>query len=151
MFPSVGRSDSWKRHQIDLVTAGGPRPLGEHMDVILPDQLPGFLSEKDRATAPAGPALAPGGIARFSQQLRALSSLNARLICMDSDEPVYGEMVDGVGRVLNSDVCALFLRAPMAPQLILEGVSGMEMPGHDRVIGLEEQHRPNSPFRVHKR
>jgi HD-GYP domain-containing protein (c-di-GMP phosphodiesterase class II) len=112
------------------------------MDVILPDQLPGFLRDKDAGDRAAGPAIAPGGIARFSQQLRALSSLNARLICMESDQPVYGEMVDGVGRVLNADVCALFLRAPTAPQLVLEGIAGMEMPHQHRVISLDDYNRP---------
>ena len=117
------------------------RLSGKLMDVILPDQLPGFLTEKERETVPATPA-APGGIARFSQQLRALSSLNTRLICMEPDEPVYGEMVNGIGRVLSADLCALFLRAPTAPQLILEGVSGVEMSVCERVIGLDEYRRP---------
>ncbi len=112
------------------------------MDVILPDQLPGFLSEKERAHDATTTVAVPGGIARFSQQLRALSSLNARLICMEADEPVYGEMVAGVGRVLNTDVCALFLRAPTAPQLILEGITGAEMPAEHRVVGLDEYRRP---------
>ena len=111
------------------------------MDVILPDQLPGFLTEKERETAPAV-STTPSGIARFSQQLRALSSLNTRLVCMESDEPVYGEMVNGIGRVLNADLCALFLRAPTAQHLILEGVAGAELPAGERVVGLDELQRP---------
>jgi HD-GYP domain-containing protein (c-di-GMP phosphodiesterase class II) len=61
---------------------------------------------------------------------------------MEADRPVYGEMVDGVRRVMNTDVCALYLRAPTAPQLILEGIVGAEMPDRHRVIGLDEYQRP---------
>jgi len=113
------------------------------MDVILPDQLPGRIADRERAAsgiAVAEPA--SSGLARFSQQLRALSSLNARLICMEADRPVYSEMVQGVGRVMNADACALFLRGPAPDQLVLEGLAGATMPVAQRTLGLDELQRP---------
>ncbi len=122
------------------------------MDVILPDQLPEILAARQAATAVAEPASrAPGGapgapgasgLARFSQQLRALSSLNARLICMEADQPVYGEMVEGVRRVLNIPVCAIFLHDRHGDHLVLEGASGLEAMPEERRVSLAEDWRP---------
>jgi len=113
------------------------------MDVILPDQLPGFLAEKDRAQdATVRPAPGSSGLARFSQQLRALSSLNTQLVCMDAQAPAYEEMVRGISRVLSCDVCALFLHVTQSDHLALEAMVGMEMNGWMRVIGLNEFQRP---------
>lgn len=117
------------------------RADGETMDVILPDQLPELIASAERESQARAPVSGAGGLARFSQQLRALSSLNTRLICMDSDEPVYGDMVDGVGRVMRADICALYLQAPTARHLILEGVTGLESPGR-RVVSVDETRRP---------
>jgi HD-GYP domain-containing protein (c-di-GMP phosphodiesterase class II) len=113
------------------------------MDVILPDQLPDLLASRQATAVAAPPPAAPDtGIARFSQQLRALSSLNARLICMEADQPVYGEMVEGIRRVLNTDACALFMHERRDDQLVLEGVSGLEVLPEDRRIHLREAWRP---------
>jgi HD-GYP domain-containing protein (c-di-GMP phosphodiesterase class II) len=117
------------------------------MDVILRDQLPDLLARRNQsATAVAEmPASAPAAVpslARFAQQLRALSSLNARLICMEVDKPVYNEMVQGVGRVLNTDCCALFLITPVSANLELVGIAGAEMPVERRLLSLEEAQRP---------
>lgn len=118
------------------------------MTVILRDQLPDLLNRRgDIALAGSvavAEAPAPQGqsLARFAQQLRALSSLNARLICMEADKPVYGEMVRGVGRVLNSDLCALFLRQHGGDYLDLVGLVGTEMPDGVRRLRLDDLTRP---------
>jgi HD-GYP domain-containing protein (c-di-GMP phosphodiesterase class II) len=118
------------------------------MDVILPDQLPDLLARRQAEAASAVavaeaplPAAAPT-LTRFSQQLRALSALNAHLICMDGDKPVYNQMVQGVGRVLNADLCALYLLSPATDHLDLVGVAGAELPGGKHRLDLDEVQRP---------
>ncbi|MEZ4388015.1 MAG: HD domain-containing protein [Candidatus Krumholzibacteriia bacterium] len=123
------------------------------MDVILPDQIDQFLagtaasasaqaSAQAQAQAQAGTTRAPTDLARFSQQLRALSSLNTRLICMEADQPVYTEMVKGVARVLNVEVCALYMLDTLCGQLKLEGVAGAEIAPSDRRLALDDARRP---------
>jgi HD-GYP domain-containing protein (c-di-GMP phosphodiesterase class II) len=113
------------------------------MDVILPDQLPGFLATKERSLAQSSPGDGGReGLARFSQQLRALSSLNTRLICMDEQAPAYQEIVRGVGRVLDCDICMLFLHTTGSNHLVLEGLVGAEMPEDARIFFLDELNRP---------
>ncbi len=113
------------------------------MDVILPDQLPGLLADRRRTTSAAALDRAPQpNLARISQQLRALSSLNARLICMEADKPVYDEMVRGVSRVLGADLCALFLRAVSQDHLEIVGLAGAEVPHDRRRLSLDEVQRP---------
>ncbi|HOX26030.1 MAG TPA: HD domain-containing protein [Candidatus Krumholzibacteria bacterium] len=112
------------------------------MDVILPDQLPGFIAERDRVAAATVLEPAVPDLVRFSQQLRALSSLNARLICMEADHPVYGEMVRGISRILNIDMCALFMREPAGAHLVLEGIAGAARPAGRCLLGLDELQRP---------
>lgn len=114
------------------------------MDVILPDQLDSLFGDK-QATAPmpeAGTSTAPSELSRFSQQLRALSSLNTRLIVMEADQPVYGEMVRGVARVMNVEVCALFMAVPESGQLVLEGAHGCEVSPSDHRIMIDDLRRP---------
>lgn len=115
------------------------------MDVILRDQLPELLTRRNEAAllAAEAPAKTPN-LARFSQQLRALSSLNARLICMEADRPVYNEMVQGVRRVMNTDICGLFLLTATADQLDLVGLAGkdIEMPLEHGRLALSEIQRP---------
>jgi HD-GYP domain-containing protein (c-di-GMP phosphodiesterase class II) len=113
---------------------------GYPMDVILPDQLD-TLTERS-AVPPLVEAGAPSELARFSQQLRALSSLNTRLICMEADQPVYDQMVEGVARVLNIEICGLFMARPETEQLFLEGVVGVDVPVDQRFIAFEELARP---------
>lgn len=84
----------------------------------------------------------PSELARVSQQLRALSSLNTRLICMEGNQPVYGEMVSGVARVMNIDVCALYMYDRDARQLKLEGVSGAEEPHEDHWLDEGDVEHP---------
>jgi hypothetical protein len=112
------------------------------MDVILPDQLPGLIADRKAATATVESRTSPPTLARFSQQLRALSSLNARLICMEADAPVYNEMVQGVGRVLRADSCALFLCTNSADHLDLVGLAGGEAAAVERRLPLGEVRRP---------
>ncbi len=113
------------------------------MDVILPDQLDSLLLDKQPAgVAEPGTMAAPSELARFSQQLRALSSLNTRLICMEADQPVYGEMVEGVARVMNSEVCALFMASPGGRHLVLEGVNGSVVAPEDHRLDLDDLSRP---------
>ncbi|MBD3221472.1 HD domain-containing protein [bacterium] len=113
------------------------------MDVILPDQLDSLLADKPtRAAAEPGTTAAPSELARFSQQLRALSSLNTRLICMEADQPVYGEMVEGVSRVMNIEVCALFMAARDQQHLVLEGVVGVDVAPEDQRLHLDDHTRP---------
>ena len=112
------------------------------MDVILPDQLPGLLAGRAQVADQAESRTGTQSLARFSQQLRALSSLNARLICMEADQPVYDEMVRGVGRVLGCDCCALFLQTPAKDGLELVGLVGAEIPLAARRLRLDETQRP---------
>jgi len=127
----------------DRILVGGFGPLGEPMDVILPDQIDALMAESAMApTAMPGTSRAPSDLARVSQQLRALSSLNTRLICMEADQPVYGEMVEGVARVMNIEVCALFMLDRNAQQLALEGVAGAEVAREDYRLDLDEMNRP---------
>jgi HD-GYP domain-containing protein (c-di-GMP phosphodiesterase class II) len=113
------------------------------MDVILPDQLDALLADRDPVVRPEpGTAAMPSGLARFSQQLRALSSLNTRLICMEADQPVYGEMVMGVARVLNVEICALYMLDGAGERLALAGVKGAEIAPSDRRLSLDDLQRP---------
>jgi HD-GYP domain-containing protein (c-di-GMP phosphodiesterase class II) len=112
------------------------------MDVILPDQLPAVIAAKKAQAADPQPTAGGSGLGRFSQQLRALSSLNARLICMEADQPVYGEMVRGISRVLNSDACALFMHEDGDGYLTVEGSNGHGIVENDREISLAEAWRP---------
>jgi HD-GYP domain-containing protein (c-di-GMP phosphodiesterase class II) len=113
------------------------------MDVILPDQLEHVMTAPAvHGQSTAGTSVAPSDLARVSQQLRALSSLNTRLICMEADQPIYGEMVAGVARVLNIDACALYLFEPASQQLVLEGVYGAEVDPALRRLDLDRLDRP---------
>jgi len=114
------------------------------MDVILPDQLDTLLADRAVMARPeAGTTAAPSELARFSQQLRALSSLNTRLICMEADQPVYGEMVKGVSRVLNGEICALYMLDGGGDRLALAGVEGAEIAPSDRWLSLDDFQRPS--------
>ena len=101
------------------------------MDVLLPDQI---FAGSDAAVATVLDAVVrPDGasdLARFSQRLRALSSLSTRLVVMAEREPAFEEMVKGMWRVLGCDACALYLLDPQHEQLVLRGLAGCD---HDAV------------------
>lgn len=65
-------------------------------------------------------------LGRFSQRLRALSSLSTRLVVMDLKVPAYDEIVGGVRRVLGCDTCALYILNAEARRLDLVGHAGYE-------------------------
>jgi HD-GYP domain-containing protein (c-di-GMP phosphodiesterase class II) len=112
------------------------------MDVILPDQLPDLLVAQGDGASVTESVSKHTGLARFSQQLRALSSLNTRLICMETEKPVYDEMVRGVGRVLNTECCALFLQGHGNGDLKLVGLSGATIPQDERKVSLADIKQP---------
>ena len=66
------------------------------------------------------------GSSDLSQKLRALQSLNTRLMCMDVDNLSYQELVDGVAKVVGCDACALYLHDRTRDELVLEAAAGYE-------------------------
>ena len=77
-------------------------------------------------------------LGRFSQRLRALSSLSTRLVLMDLKTPAYDEMVRGVWRVLGCDTCALYVLNAEARCLELVGHAGYEPDLAARVLSLDD-------------
>jgi HD-GYP domain-containing protein (c-di-GMP phosphodiesterase class II) len=77
-------------------------------------------------------------LGRFSQRLRALSSLSTRLVLMDLKTPAYDEMVRGVWRVLGCDTCALYVLNAEARSLELAGHAGYEPDVAARVLSLDD-------------
>jgi HD-GYP domain-containing protein (c-di-GMP phosphodiesterase class II) len=77
-------------------------------------------------------------LGRFSQRLRALSSLGTRLVLTDVKTPAYDEMVRGVWRVLGCDTCALYVLNADARRLELVGHAGFEPAGSVRQLSLDD-------------
>ncbi len=76
-------------------------------------------------------------LGRFSQRLRALSSLSTRLVLTDVKTPAYDEMVHGVWRVLGCDTCALYVLNATERRLELVGHAGFEPTVSARLLSLE--------------
>ncbi len=77
-------------------------------------------------------------LGRFSQRLRALSSLSTRLVLTDVKTPAYDEMVRGVWRVLGCDTCALYVLNAEARRLELVGHVGFEPVADNRLLSLDD-------------
>ena len=59
-------------------------------------------------------------------RMKAVQAFNARLVFMTVDESSYGEIVQGVRRVMGCDCCALFLHDDDGENLVLKGAAGYE-------------------------
>jgi HD-GYP domain-containing protein (c-di-GMP phosphodiesterase class II) len=59
-------------------------------------------------------------------RMKAVQAFNARLVFMTVDESSYGEIVQGVRRVIGCDCCALFLHDAESDRLVLKGSAGYE-------------------------
>jgi len=81
------------------------------------------------------------GSSDLSQKLRALQSLNTRLMCMDVDNLSYQDLVDGVAKVVGCDACALYLHDRTRDELVLEGAAGYEVDERDRRLQLDDASR----------
>jgi HD-GYP domain-containing protein (c-di-GMP phosphodiesterase class II) len=80
-------------------------------------------------------------LGRFSQRLRALSSLSTRLVLTDVKMPAYDEMVRGVWRVLGCDTCALYVLNAAERCLDLVGHAGFEPTASARRLSLDDLDR----------
>ncbi len=109
------------------------------MDVLLPSQRPVGMAGDDPTRFDT--VVRPDGasdLVRFSQRLRALSSLSTRLVVMTDHAPAFEEMVKGMWRVLGCDACALYLVAQDSQHLELRGVAGYEPGDGTRSISLDD-------------
>ncbi len=59
-----------------------------------------------------------------SNRLRALQSLNTKLVCLQLDDAGYQEMVEGVRKVIGCDACGLLLADHDAEKLVLKAAVG---------------------------
>jgi len=74
------------------------------------------------------------GIGPGIDRLQALQAFNARLVCMTVNESSYGEVVNGVWKVLGCDACALFLLDDATGELVMKGSVGYpDVPGDLRI------------------
>jgi len=87
-------------------------------------------------------------------RLQALQAFNARLVCMTVNESSYGEVVNGVWKVLGCDACALFLLDDTTEDLVLKGSvgypdvdSGLRIPLTD--TGSIHAHSFNEEYLIH--
>ncbi len=80
--------------------------------------------ETDTTKSLAPDLLVAAGSDPGADRLQALQSFNARLVCMTIDETSYDEVVRGVGRVIGSDACSLFLHDAATDELELKAAVG---------------------------
>ena len=77
----------------------------------------------------------------LSRRLRALQSLNTKLMCMNVDATSYQDIVRGVWKVIGCDYCALFLHDRTHDRLVLRGSVGYDLEVGSYQISLAETDR----------
>jgi HD-GYP domain-containing protein (c-di-GMP phosphodiesterase class II) len=77
----------------------------------------------------------------LSCRLRALKTLNTKLICMSAERANYQEMVHGVWKVIGCDACALYLYDPHRDALLLTAAVGYDVGVDDYELTLARDDR----------